>query len=337
MSLNKKLLAQAKNAGEVADHSVTKKGFGARIPEKGVAFARLIGYVELGDQPGEYEGKPKDPAPKCNLTFEVYGKKNKDTFEKDGKEETSYRLLRITNLLISNSPKSRFNKLFKDMAYGRDLKNMGEMLSDVFKVTIEHNKVKDRTYANLKAIGGPFKEETDDDGEVELVDMTSKIKPTAREYQFFQFDAPTMDMWDSLFIEGEREVTEEVDGEKVVSKQSNNFIQELIMDATNFEGSGMEALLAGMGEEEEIEEEDDEDEEVDVEDIDLDEDDEEEEVEEAPKKKKVAAKTAAKKSKKAEPSAKTATKSPSKKKAKKEVVEDIDEDEMIEDCFDDED
>lgn len=343
MSLNNKLLSQAKNAGEVNDQSVTTTGFGPRIPEKGVAFARFIGYVELGKQPREYEGKAKDPALTANLTFEVYGKKNKDEYEdKDGNKETSYRVLRVGNLLVSSSAKAKFKSLLSDMAYGRDIKHMAEMLGEVFKVEIVHNKVGKRTYANLKTISGPFKEETDDDGEVELIDMSSKIKPTKRDMQLFIFDAPTLEMWSSIHIEGEREVTEEnEDGEKVVSKVSNNFLQETIMEATDFRGSPMEALLAGMDDEEdEIEEDDEDEEELEVEDIDLDEDDEDEdEVEEEPKpkKKKVVAKksagTAAKKAstttkqKGGSVAAKTA--SPSKKKK-----EEVDEDELIDELFD---
>lgn len=331
MSLNDKLLSQAQNAGAVEDHSEESKGgFGPRLPEEGVAFARLIGYVELGKQPREFDGKAKDPAKLCNLVFEVYGKKNRDEFEVDGKTETSYRLLRITNMLVSNSAKSKFRKLFLDMTYGRDIKNMAEMLGEVFKVRIKHNESNGRTYANLVTIGGPFKEEEDEDGEISEVDVSNKFKPTKRDLQLFLTKSPTLEMWDSIFIEGEREITEEVDGEKVKSTVSNNFLQETIKDSVDWDGSPMQALLAGMDEEPDDEEETEE--ELDVEDIDL-EDDEEEEVEE-PKKK--AKKPAAAKKKK---SATTATKSPSKKKAakKSKPKKELDEDAMIDELFEEDD
>jgi hypothetical protein len=332
MSLNDKLLSQAQNAGAVEDHSQESKGgFGPRNPEEGVAFARFIGYVELGKQPREYNGEAKDPAKLCNLTFEVYGKKNRDEYEVDGKKETSYRVLRVSNLLVSNSAKSKFRKLFLDMTYGRDIKNMAEMLGEVFKIRIKHSESNGRTYANLVTIGGPFKEEEDEDGEIAEVDVSNKFKPTKRSLQLFLTKSPTLEMWDSIFIDGEREITEEVDGEKVKSTVTNNFLQETIMSSIDWDGSPMQALLAGM-DEDEPEEEEETEEELDVEDIDLDEDDEEE-VEEEPKKK--AKKPAAAKKKK---SASTATKSPTKKKAKKaEPEEELDEDEMIDELFDEDD
>lgn len=331
MSLNDKLLKQKQNAGKVVDQSKeTKGGGGAKAPEAGPAYARLIGYVELGDQPRTYQGKPKDPAPVCNLTFEVYGKKNKDEYEKDGKKETSYRILRVSNLLVSSSSKARFFKLFKDMANGRDVKHMAEMLNECFKINIEHNESNGKTYANIKSIGAPNKEVEDEDGNIELQDVTNSLPPTKRDLQLFIFDAPTLDQWNSIYIEGEREVEKEgPDGTKVKVTQSNNFLQDTIVSAPNFPGSDLEALLADLGDD--AMESDEEEEDID------DEDFEEEEIEEEEPVKKPA-KTVAKSSgaatKKKAASASAATKSPSKaKKAVEESVEDID----LDDMFDDED
>jgi len=285
MSLNDKILEQKKAARKVADHTKESKGGGVKIPEKGVCYARLVSYVELGEQPKMYEGKSVGVKPMVNLAFECYGKKNRDEIEVDGKKKTLYRLLTVNNLQISTNAKAKFFKMFNDMRAGRDdILVMGEMLNEVFKITIEHNEHKGRTYANIKAITGPFKEVETEDGDIELQDMTNSCPPASRDFQFFLFDAPTLDMWNTIHIKGEREVEEEnEDGTKVKVKKSKNFLQDTIVQAHNFPGSDLEALLADVADEEmegEVEEDDLE---------------EEEEEKPAPKKKKAPAKKAAKK------------------------------------------
>jgi len=57
--------------------------------------------------------------------------------------------------------------------------------------------------------------------------------------------APTMEQWNSLFIDGSRTFKDEKGVERTVSK---NWLQEdIVQNALNYEGSALQALLGGVG------------------------------------------------------------------------------------------
>lgn len=62
--------------------------------------------------------------------------------------------------------------------------------------------------------------------------------------RLFLFNHPSPECWNSLYIEGEREVKD--DKGNVIGKESKNFIQESIRSAVNFHGSPVEAMLAAI-------------------------------------------------------------------------------------------
>lgn len=361
----------AKRAGQRNDQTQTKTGGGDFTPPPaGTTVGRFVDYIEVGLQKSRpYKGKDKPPASKVYVTFELLGKAYVKEIESEGKKRTVADRITVP-LSMSLHEKSSFKKLFKKMLYGRQgIDHMAQMLGEAFKITVVHNESgegdKKKIYANITdedgnfLISSPVKQETDDEGNVIGTKKLAVPEAISNE-RLFLWDEPTDETWESIFIDGEKEITDEKGKKKTVSK---NWIQNMITSALNFEGSPIQAFLEGSEElpedpeeleddaEEEVEEELEEAEEEEVEEEELEE--EEEEVEETPApKKKVVAKAAPKltaaqqlAAKKAEAkapakkpaptaakpsapvkasSAKTATPSPSKKVVKKVVSSDDD-------------
>ena len=86
------------------------------------------------------------------------------------------------------------------------------------------------------AIGAPI---TTDPitNEVKVLDVPA----ATQDIQLLLWDSPTKEQWDSVFIDGEYNKT--VDG--VTTTVSKNFIQGIAMQASNFQGSALEALVIG--------------------------------------------------------------------------------------------
>lgn len=342
--------ALANAAAKRSDQTKTKETADYTPPAEGTSLARFVDYIEVGEQKQRaYQGKEKKPAPKAFITFELLSKKWLREIEVDGKVKTVADRITVP-LVISLHKKASYKKLFEKMRYGRDdINHMAQMIEEGFKVTVVHNKVTEgknagKVYANITdadgnfLVDGPFKKD-----DLEGTSQKLKVPDAISETRMFLFDDPTKETWDSIFIDGEKEVTDEKGKNKTVSK---NWLQNMIMDAVNFDGSPVQAFLEGSDvlpddpdeleddAEEELEEELDEEveeteDEVEDEEVEETEDEveeeeleEEEEVVEAPKK-KVAAKAApAKKPTAAEQlaSKKAAAKAPVKTAAAKPSV-----------------
>lgn len=333
--------ALANKAAKITDHNQTKSSTEFTPAAEGTTLARFVEYVEYGDQPQRpYKGQSKPPAAQGHAVFELLGSKWVREIEVNGEKKTIADRIKVP-FTINLGARATFKKLYEKMRAGRDdINHISQMLGDGFKVTVVHNKSEKngKIYANIQDADGnfliaqPVKNVENDEGEV--IDVKKlKVPEPLSDIRLFIWDMPTQEMWDSLFIDGEREVTGEDGKNKTVSK---NWMQNLILGATNFEGSPIQTLLEGsdelpddpedlideeaeedVSEEDETEEEDTEEDGESSEEVDADEDEVEEE-EEAPKK-KVAAKASAKKPSAAEQLAakKAATKPAAKTAAKK--------------------
>lgn len=240
------LLAQAATAAEYQDQTEAPASFEYETPPAGYTTARFIGYVEVGKQKQRaFEGVEKPDAPMVRLTFELNGPKHITEYEKDGEKKVRTNLIR-TSVTLSTHDKAGFSKLFKKMAAGRqDIKHMAQMLGEGFLIMVTHSKSKDgkKTYANIKddgvwGVGAPC---TTDPitNETTILNVPEATQPI----QFFLWSAPTKEQWDSIFIDGDYE--KEVDGVKQTI--SKNFIQNQCLEASNFVGSPLEAMLADIG------------------------------------------------------------------------------------------
>ena len=246
------LLAQAQAAKEkLVNQSVDNGGdFKYEPPAKGVAMARFVSYIEIGEQEPRVKGPHyKGPKPTAIIQFELLGKKHAKEIEVDGKKRIVYPIITET-LPISTSKKSWFYKLLHAMDYGRGNTHMAFMLGEAFKITVLHNEVdkdgKKAIFANIRndqgwTVGAPIVQKEDDDGE--MVDVPLKVPNPTVELRMMLWDAPSQEQWESLFIDGTRTV-KDGDKEKEVSK---NWIQETILKASDFEGSEIQRILSVSG------------------------------------------------------------------------------------------
>lgn len=223
-------LALANQAAETGvDMNEVQKGGGGRLLPEGWAFARFVEYVEFGNQPQEFNGKAKDPAPEAQIGFALYDTADRKYSNDDG----SPYIIRPYSFALHRNEKARAHKLFIAMNWKKQAKNFPQMLGEAFLVYIGHeDKSKtDKTKVSRIDLDKIFPA---------LDQMTSQPLPVpeAREEDIalFLWDYPTKESWDAMFREGTFD-----DG------KSKNILQEKCMCATNFEGSALQQLLMGSG------------------------------------------------------------------------------------------
>ncbi len=243
------LLDQAKK-GSTTDHTKTSSDFTYEIPPAGKTPARFIGYVEFGKQPQEYQGQEKKPALEAMLVWELNGKKHRRQVEVDGEEKEFTNRISVTLPVYTNS-KAGFHKLFEAMRNGREeITHMAQMLNEPFLIDVVHNasdKDPKKVYANVKDAAGvwtvtePRIQEFDEFGEVKGV-RDIPVPAATQALMLLLWDNPTKEQWDSIFIEGEREV--EKDGKK--SKVSKNWMQQKCLSAIDFETSPLAQMIGGV-------------------------------------------------------------------------------------------
>lgn len=244
---------QASN--KMADHTDTSGGggdFDNSPPDAGPATFRFIGYVEMGDRPEEYQGKPKTPTREVRLMFQVMSKRHIKTYEKDGVTH-EFRPIITVKHRVKTGEKAAFGKMFRKMRRERsEITNMAQMLGEAFYGKIVHGKSADgsKTYANLRDADGNWQLEEprlyDPVAETwQNIDVAAATEPV----KLLLWDYPSKAQWDSIYIEGEREVTEKLaDGTEVKKTVSKNWMQEdIVKNALDFEGSPLEAIVAGLG------------------------------------------------------------------------------------------
>ena len=197
-----------------------------RVPAEGLAFARLVTYVELGVQVSVWKGEEKT-APKVILGFELLSPKHMH----EGKGD----YLSTGLITLSTNSKAKFFKLFNDMRYKREgIRHMSQLLGEEFLITVEHNTVGDKTYANIKSVAKPYIVDPVTGDEKKL-----SVPKATKAMQVFVWNQPTMECWDSIFIDG----SYQRDGVDV----SKNYLQNKILSAVNFSGSPVEGMLANLG------------------------------------------------------------------------------------------
>lgn len=255
------LLKQAQDAGTYEDQTDTSSGgFTREIVNAGRNPARLVGYVEVGKQPHTaFESEEVKYVDTVHVTFEVFGTNAKEIVV-DGETKTVGRIITV-RLQKKLNEKSTYTKYFEAMRDSReDVTHMASMLDEVFILDVQHEKSKKgKTYATLdkKTSNGKvvciyppvvFKRDPETDELTEEIskDHRKTCPKASVGFRLFLFNNPTQEQWASIHIDGEyeREVTE-ADGTKTKETVSKNFIQELVMSATDFPGSAVESLVSG--------------------------------------------------------------------------------------------
>lgn len=206
---------------------------------EGTTGARLVGYYEVGQHEGEYEGKKKINNV-VKLVFELIGKKHPPT-ETEGGTKIPVRITQTMNL--STSERSGFFKLFSRIR-DDDTTHMVQMLGKPLLLNIVHNKKtvngKEKTYANIdkESIKKPVVQtmELDEDGNPtgEIKNTPFTVGPALSELKAFVWDFASAEMWDSIFIEGEYPERKDDSGKVTAPAKSKNVLQNEIASALNF-------------------------------------------------------------------------------------------------------
>lgn len=230
-------------AAAESEDMTQNKSFERELPRAGVALLRLKDYIETGRHESNVAGYK--PALKTMLTFELNHPDH--MIEIDGKKVPSNITIRLNK---GATTKSGFKKLFNVMnsAHGGKYRHFVQMIGLPFLGEVFHNKSKDgkTTYANLDLDGAWSLR-----APVQVDAITNTKTPIAvRELygqpKVFLWENPSLtddqvkEMWDNIYIEGEREVEDKKTKEKkMVSK---NWIQETIMENIEWEGSTTQAV-----------------------------------------------------------------------------------------------
>lgn len=251
--------AVAAAAAVTKDMNEVQKGGGEyKPPAAGGCIVTLIGYIEKGVQhvPASKHDPIKFPAKdeeQVDLIFEISGKGHEPK-EVDGKLFPE----RMTvTLKKSLNEKAWFYRIFKAFcaAYPElGATHMAQFLGKHFLSKIEHSVPKkegDRVYASLKqkASGYVFSAPQFTNPATDETTVIPAPKVIS-EFRVFLWDVPSIEMWNSLYIEGMYEAKkDEKTGKEIYPAKSKNVIQEGIKRAKNFQGSplfdliGADALL----------------------------------------------------------------------------------------------
>lgn len=232
---------------KVEDHTKTQETVRS-LPRAGTHVARLVEVVELGSHIGMYQGKPKArPSAEVRIGFELLS--NGDISEYTNEDGTTVRRAERLSITVpvSLNPKAKFKKLFTRLASNNpNVTILAQLLGEAFLVDVVHSKsaTTGKEYANL--VLESFKPAVS----VDAMNPSDPPKPlpvppVVGELRVFLWSHPTIETWDSLYIDGSRTITDPATG--IETKVSNNWMQEKIRRALNFPGSLIETLLLNSG------------------------------------------------------------------------------------------
>lgn len=250
------LAAQNAAVATVNMAEVSKGGGGARrLLPQGFALVRFCRYIEFGKHAREYQGQAKTPMMNVRLGLALWGdtapqtvypadhakagqpmpqQERPDTLfhSYNDKGEQVPTILNSFDMTLGNNEKSKTKIAFDRMNYKGLAKSFPELLGEAFIVPILRKKGK---AADAK--------------EYNMIDWANLLPPfdaisqqpyqiaqvPDEQYQLFLWEMPTKETWDELFIDGKNEKT----------GKSKNFLQAKCIEALDFKGSPLEALLGG--------------------------------------------------------------------------------------------
>jgi len=251
-------------AGAQQDFNKESKGaeYEKNLPIAGVCVLRFREYVEIGMQPTKSVMYPnKKPARKARFVFELTTPKHQYEIEADDKSKKKYGHTISITISISNSPKSNFMKLFKQLNWAGSANVPAQLLGQAYKALVVHvydeadmvdGKPKADAkpkWANLQLNGvytfeaprivDPLAENPADSiREIKVPAMLGTMK-------LFLWDMPNKATWDSIFVDGS--YTKSVEGKPDV-EISKNWLQQACLDALDYQGSKLQELIEGAGE-----------------------------------------------------------------------------------------
>ena len=199
------------------DHSVTQQGGGnfedVLLP-KGTYYGRMVEYIELGKKIPMNAGKPTGKPAVLNVRtgFIIY--------TPDG----GIKRINPFPMAVSSFEKAKFKQLFDKMNVDGTLKHLAQALGKPMAFDIEQYTTKAGKTLNVINFAGtrPLpKFDPNTGAPIVLPELDEQF------LRLFLWNNPTKETWESLYIE------------------KNNFIQEDILAAVDFEGSALQQLLMG--------------------------------------------------------------------------------------------
>lgn len=227
------------------ENMTVDKSFERELPREGVALLRLREYIETGRH--ESNNPAHKPALRAMLVFELNHPDH--LIEIDGKKVPQTMIVRTNKGVTS---KSGFKKLFNVMnaAHGNKFTHFVQMIGTAYLGEIFYNTVvkgdKTSIYANLDKDGAwslKAPEQVDALNNTKTPIPVAEIAGVQRAFLWENqsiSDEDVVAMWESIYIEGVREVEDKVTKEK--KEISKNWIQETIMENLEWEGSTTQAL-----------------------------------------------------------------------------------------------
>ena len=248
----KELQALANAQAETHDYTKESTGgdFERLLPDAGKCVLRFREYIEFGMQKTATAKYPKKkPALKARFVFELTTPKHQYEVEDSEGNKKKYGHTIAVTVPVSNSGKSNFMKLFKMLNYKGEAKVPAQCLGNAYLAEVVHAfgadaYEKDGTikkdakpqYANLNKDQvytiQPPRIEDPLAGTVTNINVPEMLG----DLKLFLWTMPTKETWDSLFIDG----TYTNDKDEEISK---NWIQNLAMDAFDYEGSKLHEML----------------------------------------------------------------------------------------------
>lgn len=199
------------------DHSITQQGGGnfedVLLP-RGTYYGRMVEYIELGKKIPMNAGKPTGKPAVLNVRtgFIIY--------TTDG----GIKRINPFPMAVSSFEKAKFKQLFDKMNVDGTLKHLAQALGKPMAFDIEQYTTKAGKTLNVINFAGtrPLpKFDPNTGAPIVLPELDEQF------LRLFLWNNPTKETWESLYIE------------------KNNFIQEDILAAVDFEGSALQQLLMG--------------------------------------------------------------------------------------------
>lgn len=205
-----------------------KGGGGGKLLPAGQAFGRIVEYIDLGMQPQTFEGKAVEPREEFRLGIALFG----PGFAND--DGTPY-IFYPRALQLKRNDKSNTFKAFKAMNWQQDpsITHFAQFLGKGFLFKIDR-KTSAQTKREYNVVDWAATLAGAPDPVTQQFVSYDQILPAVDEalYRAFFWDFPTIEDWDALHIEGQRD-----DG------SSKNWLQDTILSALNFDGSPLHQLL----------------------------------------------------------------------------------------------
>lgn len=202
-------------------------GGSSKIMETGQYLGAIVQYLDMGNHFEVYKEEKKGPFPKIRMSVAVFD------VDEYGDLETTPVLIHDIGMFVKRNERSKSYKAFRALNYTNDARfthfAQAFMKPYLFKVEKRRSKAGKEynsiDWAATQPAINPINRRP-----IPLPEIDDSLK------RVFLWNNPTMEQWEKLYVEGEFD-----DG------NSKNFLQEEILNATDFHGSAVDLMLRGGG------------------------------------------------------------------------------------------